>query len=232
MKSCGHEDQHSPTRITYSRIRPTSKHSRSVSRRPKHLVAGCQGWPIPAAHKIGASDNGLACRGHSRTHRATRWCGVNETWEHRPTDVGDLVDLSNYGRRGSVEEDESLGTVGEVSGLISCDVVDAICRSVEAVYYRPYHETRIVFTFRIIEPTELKDQRVQMFCRKDDRWKHIPESSALFKATCVTLNRRLHRGEKIRKAMFLKHLFRCRLRTAGTGPAAYTVVDRLIERLA
>jgi hypothetical protein len=71
-----------------------------------------------------------------------------------------------------------------------------------------------------------------MFCRKDERWKHVPESSGLFKAACAALGRRLLRGEKITKAMFLKHLFRCRLRTAGRGVAAYTVVDKILERLA
>jgi hypothetical protein len=132
----------------------------------------------------------------------------------------------------TVVHDDVIATVAEVSTLIACDSVEAICRAVDEIYYRPYHETRFVFTFRIVDPAELKDQRVQMFCRKDHRWKHIPESAALFKAACAALGRRLYRGEKITKNMFLKHLFRCQLRTAGKGPAAYTVVDRIIERLA
>jgi hypothetical protein len=131
-----------------------------------------------------------------------------------------------------ITDNDVIGTAGEVSTLIPCDTVEAICRSVEEIFYRPYQEKRLVFTFRITEPPELKDQRVQMFCRKDDRWKHVPESAALFKAACAARGRRLHRGEKITKTMFLKHLFRCRLRTAGKGPAAYTVVDKIIERLA
>src|SRR5262249_16981523 len=117
----------------------------------------------------------------------------------------------------AAQADDVIGRAGEVSPLIPCDTVNAICRSLEMLYYRPFHETRLVLTFCIFEPAELKGKRVQMFCRKDTRWKYIPESSALFKAACAALGRRLHRGEKITKRMFEKHLFRCRLRTAGKG---------------
>jgi hypothetical protein len=136
------------------------------------------------------------------------------------------------GEPSRVEDDDVIGTAGEVSPLIACDTVDAICRSVEATYYQPYHETRIVLTFKIVEPAALANQRVQLFCRKNDRWKYTPESSALFKAACAAQGRRLHRDEKITKKMFLNHMFRCRLRASGKGHAAYTVVDKIIERLA
>ena len=137
----------------------------------------------------------------------------------------DVIDATNA-------DNDVIGIVGEVSSLIACDVVEAVCQSIEYAHYRPFHETRLVFTFRIVEPAALNDQRVQMFCRIDKSWKFVPESAAVFKAACVALGRRLHRGEKITKNIFLRHLYRCRLRTSGKGPAAYTVVDRLLERLA
>jgi predicted transcriptional regulator len=120
-------------------------------------------------------------------------------------------------------DSDVIGVVAEVSPLIACETVQAICYSAEMVHYRPFAEKRLALSFRILEPPELKGQRVQMFCRKDDRWKYIPESSSLFKAACVAVGRRLHRGEQITKGMFLRHLFLCRLRLSGRGVAAYTV---------
>jgi hypothetical protein len=70
-----------------------------------------------------------------------------------------------------------------------------------------------------------------MFVRYDRKWKYARESSKLFKSACVALGRRLHRGERITKSLWLRKSFRVRLRQVGEGAAAYSVVDRLLEKL-
>jgi hypothetical protein len=120
---------------------------------------------------------------------------------------------------------------GESSPLIDCDVLEAVCQAITNTVYGPWNRYVWLFTFSIISPEKYLNQRVQMFVRYDKRWKYARESSKLFKSACVALGRRLYRGERITKSFWLKKAFRMRLRKVGEGAAAYSVVDKLLEKL-
>src|SRR5262245_51251829 len=126
-------------------------------------------------------------------------------------------------------DDETLFTVEEVPTLLPCKEVDAVCRSIKKVHYSPYQQEKWVFAFCVITPEQHAGTVLEMFVRLDRRWKAPPVSSKLFKAACVAT--RLLKGERITQSMFLNKVFRCQLRKSGKGPAAYTVVDKLMEKL-
>ena len=128
-------------------------------------------------------------------------------------------------------DDELMAVAEEVSPYIACDEVTAVCLSITKRYYRPYMRDAWVFEFGIISPEEYLNERVRMFVRRDPKWKYLPESSSLFKAACVALGRRPYRKEHITKSLWLQKAFRLRLRQSGTGPAAYSVVAQLIEKV-
>lgn len=69
-----------------------------------------------------------------------------------------------------------------------------------------------------------------MFVRNDPRWKSPPVSSKLFKVCAVAVGG-LPRRRRITKGMFVGKLFRCRIKTAGEGAAAYSIVETITERL-
>ena len=134
--------------------------------------------------------------------------------------------------RGQDDADDELMAVAEnVSPLIECEVVEAVCRSITHTYYAPFKRLVWLFTFSVISPEKYANQRLQMFVRWDKKWKYPPESSTFFKAACVAVGRRLYRGEHITKSFWLRKVFRLRVRKVGEGPVAYSVVDQLLEKV-
>ena len=69
-----------------------------------------------------------------------------------------------------------------------------------------------------------------MFVR-DGLWEKVPVSSKLWKMARVA-NPDLENGQEITKKMFTGKMYECKLKKSGVGPAAYTVVDSLIRKLA
>lgn len=130
-----------------------------------------------------------------------------------------------------VQQDDVIGTVGDVPPSILCETVEAVCVRIEDTFYRPWCRRKLVLSFQVYAPEEHAGQIVQMFLRIKRDWPYIPASANVFKAASVSLGRKLRRGEKITKSMFLRKAFRCRLRQSGTAPASYSVVAVLLEKL-
>lgn len=129
-------------------------------------------------------------------------------------------------------DDEVLGVCGDSAPLLECAEVEAVCRSVVQKYFGPFSQHKLIYSFSILVPASHIGEVLEMFVRTDPRWKNRPpQSSKLFKIACVAQGRRLRKGERIVKAMFVHQVFRCRLRRCGTGPAAYSSIDIILEKL-
>jgi hypothetical protein len=133
------------------------------------------------------------------------------------------------------DEDDVIADAGDGGVLLPVTEVHAICRSMKLVEFRMYRRSKYVLRFDVISPPEYGDGAslsLYMYLRFVRSWRSVPTSSSLYKAACTAYGRRLRGGERITKSLFVGKLFRCRLRTVGEGAAAYSVIDRLIERLA
>ena len=130
-----------------------------------------------------------------------------------------------------MKKSEVMFTVLDAPPLLECEYVDAVCVAVETSKFRPFMQTKFVFWFEVFDPDKYAGTRLEMFARVDPRWKSPPRSSKLYRQVCIAVGR-LKRGQKITKTMFTKKAFRCRLRTVGEGPSAYSVVDTISENLA
>jgi len=127
-------------------------------------------------------------------------------------------------------DDDTLCTIEEVPALVPCKEVEAVCRDVEKVYYSPYQQEKWVFKFSVVVPEQYAGNVVPMFVRVVKSWKTPPKASKLFKIACVASGG-LRKGQLVTKSMFLNKMFRCQLRQSGKGPAAYTVVEKILEKL-
>jgi len=126
-------------------------------------------------------------------------------------------------------DDDLICQTGDCPPLLPCSQVQAVCRDVRLVRFGPFHH-KLVFDFEVMDPVEWARMKLSMFVRKDPKWKHPPVSSKLFKVCAVAVGS-LPRRQRITKQMFVGKLFRCRLKIAGEGAAAYSTVETITERL-
>ena len=128
------------------------------------------------------------------------------------------------------QSDEILAQLGDSPPLLQCAEVEAVCMRISKVEYRPFQQVKWVFDFRVFEPDEHAGLRLQMFARIDPRWKRLPVSSKLWKAVQVASS-----GDrsvrKATKSLFVAKAFRCKLKTCGEGDAAYSTVEKIVEKL-
>lgn len=123
-----------------------------------------------------------------------------------------------------------VGVIGEAPDHLPCDVVEAVCRKVSIIKYKPCRDPKLVFEMWVYAPEQYAGVMLRMFVRLDPRWKTLPVGSKLWKMAQVAAGP-LKRRQRVTKSMFEGKAFRCRLRSVGKGPAAYSVVDSLIEKL-
>jgi hypothetical protein len=130
---------------------------------------------------------------------------------------GDLIGIA-------AEGDPYLGAI---------DRVDAICRSMDGpIFWKLYKKWGYVLTFSVVEPSQYMGAKLRMFARWDKSWNgRLPRSSKLYKCACVAVGRRIDRGHRITKSLFLNQIFRCDVTSAGNGPAAYSKIDMITRRL-
>ena len=129
-------------------------------------------------------------------------------------------------------DDDVLCRLGDPEGvLLNQDTIDAICTAIERVHYARYDRHEFVFSFRVLEPPN-EGLMLKMYVRYLTRWRYLPRTSKLLSCVRVALQgQRRPPGAAIRKSWFVGRVFRVRLRNTA-GPAPYTVVDSLLERLA
>ena len=130
-------------------------------------------------------------------------------------------------------EDDSFGVVLNANVLLdaACKTVDATCIKIEPHYFPLYKRHGYIFTFDVFEPEKYSEIDLELFVRFDPRWKSIPRSSKLYKLLCVALGRHPRKGERLGKETFLRQAFRCAVTMVATGPAAYSKIESLVERL-
>lgn len=126
--------------------------------------------------------------------------------------------------------DELICETGDCPPLLPCSEIQAVCTDVRPVHYGPFRQEKLVFDFEVLDPAEFAGLKVSMYVRKDPKWKHSPVSSKLFRVSAVAVGS-LPRRRRITKSLFVGKLFRCRITTTGEGAAAYSIVERITERL-
>jgi hypothetical protein len=108
---------------------------------------------------------------------------------------------------------------------------EATCIEVYKSKLGLYQRETFVFTFRIVNPEELRGIKLDCYApwRRWKRSKFPPKGSKIAKLAEAAMN-----GRKVRmvtKSMFLNKLFLCRVRpTKGDQP--YSVVDMVLRKLA
>jgi hypothetical protein len=131
------------------------------------------------------------------------------------------------------DNDDILGVVGEAQTALIADYaeVHAVCSKVTEHAYK--WGPRLLFTFTVIDPPKYEGIKLFMFARIVTAWKekYFPESSKLYKMACIAAGKRLPRGFRITKSLWVGKAFKCRLETSGKGAARYTTVSELLERL-
>jgi len=131
-------------------------------------------------------------------------------------------------------DDDLIGIAAEGDPCLGpIEQVDAICRSMDGpVYWQLYKKWGYVCTFSVVEPSQYMGTKLRMFVRWEKSWNgRLPRSSKLYKCACVAVGRRIDRGQRITKSLFLNQIFRCDVKSAGKGPAAYSKIDMLTRRL-
>ncbi len=128
------------------------------------------------------------------------------------------------------QSDEVLAQLGDGPPLLQCAEVKAVCMRISKVEYRPWRQVKWIFDFRVFEPDQYAGLRLQMFVRNDPRWKRLPVSSKLWKVIQVASggDRSVRR---VTKSLFVGKAFRCKLKTCGEDDAAYSTIEKIVERL-
>lgn len=131
------------------------------------------------------------------------------------------------------DDDDLLFTIGATAPLLDCAEVDAICIKVELTTFRPYRQGKLVFHLKVLEPAEFEGTLLQLYARLAPQWQGKPPiASKLWKIAAAATGGNLKRGQKITKSLFLRKIFRCRLKVVGEAGARYSTVDTILERLA
>ena len=130
------------------------------------------------------------------------------------------------------DADEVICTFSGDVVLLPCGQVVAVCMHLgEPVYC--FGQRKRQFIFSVIEPDEYAQLKLDMWLRDDPKWDgRPPRASKLFKMTAVALGRLPGRRECITTRMFVGKAFRCRLHVSGKGPASYSVIAELLEKVA
>ncbi len=128
-------------------------------------------------------------------------------------------------------EDELLCEVGAFPALLPVAQAECVCKDVRKVQFRQYG-LRLIFTFEIMEPQEFAGTVLQMFCRIKPAWKRPPVSSKLFQTVAVACPNGLGRRQRITKKLFVGCLYGCALREVAHDGVRYTVIERILRRLA
>ena len=124
---------------------------------------------------------------------------------------------------------ELYGVVTDAPILIECEFVDAVCTEIRKIKFGAFG-LRLVFKFTIVSPRKFEGKSLEMYVRFNPDWKGVPRSSKLAKSAVVATggwSKRL----AITHALFKNKLFKCKLRLVGKGPARYSVVDAIQEKL-
>jgi hypothetical protein len=149
-----------------------------------------------------------------------------------------MSESPNISRLRRMVEDETDDIIGEIERdggqvLVGCATVDAIVTNIEKK--NCWNRTKLFFTLDVIRPEEYAGITLKLYVRNEGHWKYIPASSKIYRLACVALGRRLRQRDRIRKSMFLKKVFRCRLRKVtplkGATATEYTIVDEFLEKL-
>ena len=105
---------------------------------------------------------------------------------------------------------------------------------IETIPYKSFGQEKFVFHFRVCDPEEYQGTMLQLYVRWNPVWgkRGVPRRASLWQIIHVAQNGELKQGKKIRRSMFLRKIFRCRLRTAITATGIpYSVVDTVTKKL-
>lgn len=114
--------------------------------------------------------------------------------------------------------------------FVPAATVDAVCRAIKSTRFGSFGD-RLVFRFIVSEPQRHAGARLEMYCRYSKKWASPPISSKLYKSACIAYGGLLPRRVRIKKELWLGRLFRCQTRAIGNGPATYTIIDQILEKL-
>jgi hypothetical protein len=121
---------------------------------------------------------------------------------------------------------------GAVDGLVHYDTVDAVCISAKTITFRMFGSRRkLVFDFQIIEPAQYLGTHLEMFVHWDGKWKVIPRVTKLFRVASIAAVRPIRDVKMIQPSLFVGKVFRCRVVMSGRAPAAYSVIEMVLEKL-
>ncbi len=131
----------------------------------------------------------------------------------------------------SIKDDDILGVVGDNPPILPPLVkeVVALCKAVDLKSYRGIWDHRYVFTMQVVKPDDFEGMKLVMYARWREEWKTLPVKSKLWKLARRATGEQFKAKQKITKSLFLKKLFRCRVRLDENGD--YTVIDTIIERV-
>ncbi len=130
------------------------------------------------------------------------------------------------------ESDDPLCIMGRVPPLLDVKEVTAFCRKVHRKKFGSYG-WRFVLEMEIVEPEVHAGEVLEMFIRDNPQWNgRPPVSSKLYQAIMAATGGSVKSRQRISKSVFLNKVFRCRTATVKKGPASYTVIDQILEKIA
>ena len=130
------------------------------------------------------------------------------------------------------DENELLCMMGDAPPLLSSDEVLAVCIDVKRTLFKHHRQEKFVFVFRVFSPEEYEGVRLEMFARIDPLWKTPPRASKLWKTIQVATDGEFRKRQRVTKKLFKGKAFRCKVKTCGNGPAAYSIIDEILEKIA
>jgi len=131
-----------------------------------------------------------------------------------------------------VVHDEILSVGGEYPPLLSDREMDVHATCTEIRKFEAFGRQNYRFTFVVFSPAEFEGVELHCYAPyRPRKWKRtLPQSCKLLELAVVATGEKKHRH--ITRSMFLNKAFVCRVRPGGKGDSRYSVVDRLIKKLA
>ncbi len=131
-----------------------------------------------------------------------------------------------------VDEDEELCVMGDTPPLLPCDEVLAVFTNLQRTLFKPYKQEKFVFELTVFSPEKFEGVKLEMFARIDPSWKSPPRSSKLWKIIQIVTDGEFRKRQRVTKNIFIGKAFRCKLKTVGEGPAAYSIIEMIVEKIA